>query len=977
MQIELKLNEDFENCLEDLKHKYGEDFEYLNGLHPSQLDFSEFIDKFVEKDTVADASIDPNANANHKDIRSFMTEKGKSEDKLFGLNKIFTTIKKQWGLKTAKEWLEQEFSRGFYLNDSATSSYFGYCWANDLTRLAKEGLFFLNGYNNQPPKHLTTYFDDVIEFTSFLGNRQAGAVGLPNVLIWAWYFWQKDVKDGYYMKNPDYYARQQFQKFIYRLNQPFLRIDQCAFTNVSIFDRPYLESLFGTVQFPDGEFAMDHIEELVNFQKVFMEVVSDTREENMFTFPVLTFSLLYKDGKFQDEEFARWASNHNIRWSDSNFFVSDNVGVLSNCPVAGSTRVLYWSNRLNRWCSTPIKDVYANMVRNGQEYITVLSNGKEIRCKINKFLERPKYRIKLVNGAEIITTENHLNKTLRDGYIPSKDLTTEDYLPFSMTPYERTKNMSYEDGRLVGMFLGDGSFSKDDAHVTYSLNYESKMDSIEFIREYCPKHFNATIKEEECISEISGKKSCVNVHVRSKYIVGLIKAFVTGKCALDKGINLSALSCSLEFRQGILDGLYETDGGNSNRIYTSSPNLRDTLVTMLATMGMCATIDEDTRDGRLGENPNYTVRFYTPSGRTSYKGFYVIKDNMMWFRIKDIQEINNMDNSYCLEVIDDVEQIFMLANGIHTHNCRLLSDTSKLNAFINSIGGTALSVGSCRVSTINLARIAYECGLDKDKYIEILKDRVLLDCKALSSMRHIINRNIEKGLLPNYQEGAVELDKQFCTIGGIGIYEVMDMFGLINEDEFGNKSYSDEAVEFTTRILDTMNEVKDNFKCDFTFNIEMIPAENCAGVMCTANNLLYGDDRYFIMSNQWLPLTEKCTIQEKCRLGSLFDKKCGGGCIAHIDIENRFTNEETAWDMLNYVASMGVIYFAFTTKISVCKHKHAFIGSKTCPTCGEPVADTYARVVGFYTPVSSYQKIRKREFSHRRWYDVLTKPEVM
>lgn len=30
-----------------------------------------------------------------------------------------------------------------------------------------------------------------------------------------------------------------------------------------------------------------------------------------------------------------------------------------------------------------------------------------------------------------------------------------------------------------------------------------------------------------------------------------------------------------------------------------------------------------------------------------------------------------------------------------------------------------------------------------------------------------------------------------------------------------------------------------------------------------------------------------------------------------------------------------------------------------------------------YTPVSSYQKIRKREFSHRRWYDVLTKPEVM
>lgn len=134
-----------------------------------------------------------------------------------------------------------------------------------------------------------------------------------------------------------------------------------------------------------------------------------------------------------------------------------------------------------------------------------------------------------------------------------------------------------------------------------------------------------------------------------------------------------------------------------------------------------------------------------------------------------------------------------------------------------------MSVGSCRVSTINLVRIAYESGLDKKKYIKILKDRVLLDCKALSSMRYIIKRNIEKGLLPNYQDGAVELDKQFCTIGGIGVYEVMDLFGLINEDEFGYKSYSDEAVQFTNEILDTINNIKDNFECDFTFNLEMIP----------------------------------------------------------------------------------------------------------------------------------------------------------
>ena len=656
MNIELKLNTDFERTLESLRTKYSSDFEFINGIHPSQLDYSEFLNNFVKNDTLADSTIDPNANANHKDIRSFITEKGKPSDKLFGLSKIFNTIKKQWGIRTAREWLEQEYSKGFYLNDSSTASLFPYCWANDLTRLSTEGLFFLNDdtviifengetvplkrYNNQPPKHLTTYFDDVIEFVSFLSNRQSGAVGLPNILIWAYYFWKKDCDDGYYLKDPMTYLKQNFQKLIFRLNQPFLRIDQCAFTNISVFDRCYIESLFGGMEFPDGTFAIDCVDEIIEVQKIFMEVVSEIRTEQMFTYPILTYSLYYKDGQFQDEDFARWCSDHNMKWMDSNFFVSSNIGVLSNC-------------------------------------------------------------------------------------------------------------------------------------------------------------------------------------------------------------------------------------------------------------------------------------------------------------------------------------------------CRLLSDTQKLDVFVNSIGGSALSVGSCRVSTINLVRIAYESKFNKNKYIKILKDRVLLDCKALSSMRHILKRNIEKGLLPNYQEGALELEKQFCTIGGIGMYEVMDLFGFIEEDKLGNKFYSDEAVEFATTILDTINEVKDNFECDFSFNLEMIPAENCAGVICAADNLLYEQDKYYIYSNQWIPLKERCTIKEKCRLGSLFDEKCGGGCIAHINVEGRFPNKEVAWDMLNYVAKSGVIYFAFNTKISVCSDRHSFIGTNNCPRCGKPVSDTYTRVVGFYVPVSSFQNIRKREFDERKWYDVLSKSEIM
>lgn len=285
MNIPLKLNRDFRRTMEMMNAKYGEDFEILNGFHESQLDFSEFIDSFVDKN-VADVTIDANANASNKDVRSLISEKGKSLDKLFAFSKIFYELKKKYGLRTAKEWLEGEYSGAFYIHDAPTTTYMPYCYAYDLTRLATEGLFFLQNYNNQPPKHLTTFIDDVVEYISYMSNRSSGAVGIPNILIWTYYFWKKDCETGFYIKNPDYYIRQIFQKLVYRLNQPFMRIDQTAFVNVSIFDRNYIESLFGGVQYPDGTYVIDMVDELIRHQKVFMEVVSEIRSENLFTFPV-------------------------------------------------------------------------------------------------------------------------------------------------------------------------------------------------------------------------------------------------------------------------------------------------------------------------------------------------------------------------------------------------------------------------------------------------------------------------------------------------------------------------------------------------------------------------------------------------------------------------------------------------------------------------------------------------------------------
>lgn len=636
MDINVRLNKNFTTAFNKMKAKYGEEFERLNGFSDGQLSYTDFIDNFIDSETVADASVDGNANVSSKDIRTLMNEMPKPHRKLLAYNKIYYEINKKYGFKTANEWLEAEWSKALYMHDADTSTFVPYCFAYDLKDLAERGLYFINNFNAEPPRHLPTFIDFVKEFISFNSNRTSGACGLPNIIPYMFYFWKKDCEEGYYTKSPDYHARQQIQRFIYAINQPYVRDGmQSAFTNVSVFDGPYLEALFGGSTFPDGTFMIDYIDEIKEFQKIFMEVTADIRSKNMMTFPVLTMSLLYQNGKFTDEEFARWAIEHNRKWNDSNIFCDSSVNSLSNC-------------------------------------------------------------------------------------------------------------------------------------------------------------------------------------------------------------------------------------------------------------------------------------------------------------------------------------------------CRLKSNIEDLGYF-NSIGGTALKVGSVKVSTVNLARIALEHDNEKD-YLVALRDLVELNCKALDTVRHIIKRNVDKGLLPNFTHGLIDFDHLYNTIGILGIYETLRSFNYVTEDEFGNTSYTEQACSFAKKIFDVIHRTKEQFGLDkdYKINLEQVPGENAASKLFQADKLLYPEmviEDLPLYGNQFIPLGIKTTMQERIRIASLFDSYCNGGSIAHINIEAPHKSFESAWEMVNYIASQGLTYFAFNTKIQVCEHNHAFFG-QTCPECGGPVAGEYTRIVGFYTPIKTWSKERKSEYALREWENV-------
>jgi ribonucleoside-triphosphate reductase len=647
MNINIQLNKNFITAYNKMQEKYGTDIAEINGFGDLQLSYTDFIDNFIDKNTVADASIDGNSNVSHKDIVTLEREMPKPHSKLLAFNKIYYEIQKKYGFSAANEWLEMEWIGNLYMHDANSATFRHYCFAYDLKDLAEKGLYFIDGRNACPAKHLITFVDFVKEFISYASNRSSGAVGLPNLIPYMYYFWHKDVEEDYLgiktSHNERYYADQAFQRFIYAVNQPYVRDgSQSAFTNTSVFDRPYFEALFGGSEFPDGTFMIDYEEEIIEFQKWYMEVMSNIRSENMFTFPVSTISLLVKKGEydlntldgFVDKEFAEWGIRHNMKWSDSNIFCDTSVNSLSNC-------------------------------------------------------------------------------------------------------------------------------------------------------------------------------------------------------------------------------------------------------------------------------------------------------------------------------------------------CRLKSDIRDIGYF-NSVGGTALKVGSIKVSTINLARIALDTKTEEE-YLEELKHRVIVNLRALDCVRHIIKRNVEKGLLPNFTHGLVDFEHLYNTIGFIGIYETMKKFGYTYKDAFGNTYYNDKASEFGKKIFDTMRNTADAFiaenECDYKINTEQIPAESAAAKLMKKDKFFYPKAKIYdlpLYGNQFMPLGIQTTGQERIRVQALFDGYCNGGSILHFNIDAPFDSFEKALYMTNYIAQHGVTYFAFNTKISTCEDNHAFYGD-ICPQCGKPKSAEYTRIVGFYTKTSTWSKERKDEFKMRRW----------
>jgi len=843
------------------------------------------------------------------------------------------------------------------------------------------GLPFVKKVSSEPAKHLSSFMGQLIHFSVYASNSVLGAVGLADVLIVASYYVDKLFIDNPNI-TPEYLwkqVKQELQSFVFSCNQPFRGGVQSGFYNISIFDEEFLAKMCSEYIFPDG--SVPNIDTINTLQEIYINLMNETLRTTPITFPVTTACFTVDENKnIKDSKFLNFIAKNNLEFGFINLYFGE-TSTLSSCCFLGNQKTLTKSSEgINYMSFQELKDATWDTTKKN---FTIFHNGSWTKGKVVKVPKDNKiiYKITTSNNKEMLLTEDHINVSL-NGDVKTDKLTTNDYLLFNALPLstfpERDLKRTYEQGVLIGAYLGDGSiYIKENAScvVNYSLNEDKYKNLFPLIKK--------AMKQLDITEEIHLQKERYNVYpvvIYSDKLNNFIRKYVKGDYSQEKELNLDCLLQSQEFRQGIVDGMYMTDGGNSNRIYTTSSLLTEQFEVLFTSLGIQTIINiSDRTDEKViirGEEfnrnyPLYCIRWYDMKNKRSMKDVYVVKNNSIYFKIKSIEKVNtDAQDVYCFEMTNEDEQYFTLPNGIITHNCRLRSSVK--NEYFNQFGAGGTKIGSLGVVTMNIPRMAINAKKDKNKFIEILTEVSEMVVRINNTKRNLLKKRILTDSLPLYKLGFMSLETQYCTTGVVGLNEACEIMGynILQED----------GQEFVTSILNTINSINDKAakRYNAPFNMEQTPSENSAIKMANKDKLLGLQDEYELYSNQFIPLTVNADLLDRIKLQGLFDSKMSGGAICHLNIESRIEDEKLIENLITVSAKAGVVYTAINYNLQRCIDGHMTVGKDDkCSICGREITDNYSRVVGFLVNTKNFHKVRRTiDYPNRVFYKELENVEI-
>ena len=313
---------------------------------------------------------------------------------------------------------------------------------------------------------------------------------------------------------------------------------------------------------------------------------------------------------------------------------------------------------------------------------------------------------------------------------------------------------------------------------------------------------------------------------------------------------------------------------------------------------------------------------------------------------------------------------YMSDNADSLSSCCRLRNEIQDNGFSYTLGAGGVSTGSKSVLTINLNRCIQQATRQGIPYLDFIAEIIDLMHKVQLAYNENLKALAQKGMLPLFDSGYINIRRQYLTIGVNGLVEAAEFLGIPIND---NPKY----VQFVQDVLGLIEQYNKKYRSkEVLFNCEMIPAEN-VGVKHAKWDREDGykvprncyNSYFYIVEDESLNLIDKFRLH-----GRKYIEHLTGGSALHANLEEHLTKAQYR-QLLRIAAKEGCNYFTFNIPNTICNDcghiDKRYL--KACPKCHSTNIDYMTRIIGYMKRISNFSMPRQEEAA-RRFYAPAQQP---
>jgi len=303
--------------------------------------------------------------------------------------------------------------------------------------------------------------------------------------------------------------------------------------------------------------------------------------------------------------------------------------------------------------------------------------------------------------------------------------------------------------------------------------------------------------------------------------------------------------------------------------------------------------------------------------------------------------------------------------------CRLQMDLRELRKKTGGLFGAGDLTGSIGVVTLNLPKLAYLSEGEED-FLDLVSEYAELAKESLEFKRKLIQENLDRGMFPwsaRYLKNGFKA--HFSTIGLVGGHEAcLNLLGKGIETESG--------IRLMQRLLHHLRGLTSRYQEETgnLYNLEATPAEGTSYRLARIDKKLYedikasGNGTPYYTNSTALPVGTTndvfFALEHQDKLQPLYT----GGTVFHTYLGESVADHKALKKFIVKAFSKTKMpYISITPTFSICKdHGYLQGEQQNCPTCGGE-AEVYTRIVGYYRPVSQWNKGKQMEYDDRVCYN--------